>query len=77
MRGPGGPGHADMMENLGGADPFGPPGGMPPGGGGGGFSDPMEDDRALQMARALQLIQAARVPQYQTAQTPIGLTQYR
>lgn len=52
-----------------------PPGGMPPGGIGGagdGFSDPLANDRAFQMARALQLIQAGRVPQYQTAQNPIG-----
>jgi hypothetical protein len=46
---------------------------MPPvGAGGDGFSDPLANDRAFQMARALQLIQAARIPQYQTANTPIG-----
>lgn len=68
----------------GGVDPLGPPGGFPPGGmppGGGGvddgFSDPLADDRAVQMARALQLMQEARVPRYQTAQNFTGGTYYR
>jgi hypothetical protein len=74
-----GPTLADMAQRAGGGfDPLGPSGGVPPGGmppvgaGGDGFSDPLANDRAFQMARALQLIQAARIPQYQTANTPIG-----
>lgn len=76
---PGGPGYSDILARTGGGEPIGPHGGggpvgFPPGGGGEGFGDPLENDRAFQMARALQLIQAARVPQYQTANNPIGQT---
>jgi hypothetical protein len=78
-----GPETAEMLERLDGAGPFGPTGGMPPGGfppggvEGEGFSDPLENDRAARMARALQLIQDARVPRYQTAQNFTGGTYYR
>jgi hypothetical protein len=72
---------AQLAEELQGMNPggiAGGGGGVPPGlvstGGSGGMSDPLANDRAFQMARALQLIQAARVPQYQTANNPIGYT---